>query len=153
MFLFPLILFGMIQMQLSQISCMKQTREFVNTCIFQGEISKELYDDYQHMLSATGLLYEIEIMIKRKNFEPDYRRSSNGSYYFTGEILFYSEDYFGTIQIEEQLHKEGILFLEQGDYVQVDIKNKDRTIGMRLLQGFLPGIPTQMIHIRYGNGV
>lgn len=153
MFLLPICLLGLMQIRISQVYVMDQTAVFVNSCCLRGYISKEMYDDYLQTLNKTGLNYQVNLTIKRKNYEPDYQKGEDGKLYFTGNILTYPEDIFEDSYLLYLLNKQGIIYLQEEDYFKTTVQNLTETAGSRILRSFSPALGRSLLYVEYGGGL
>lgn len=71
--IFPLLYLGMKQDSLTQTIVEVETNSFVQEVRSKGYIDKDMYEGYIENLSATGILYDIEIEHNHNSLEPEYR--------------------------------------------------------------------------------
>lgn len=101
--------------------------EFVDKTRKTGMIKEEDYDILLQKLEATGNVYDVKVTIQYIDENPSKKTSSNVlDSIKIGENIYYVEY---TTQVEEAFMKnDGIIKLESGDYIKVDVENTNRTV-------------------------
>ena len=106
--------------------------EFVDKARTNGNIKQADYDSLLEKLEATGNVYDLRVSIQYIDENPSKKTSSDiADSVKIGENVYYIEY---TTQIEEAFKKtdDGVIKLEAGDYVKVDVQNKNQTLYQNL---------------------
>ena len=115
MFMFPLIDSWDLQDNLSYTVAYAATVDFVDTARNVGYISRELYDNYESKLSATGNTYDISM--EHRRFDEDIANYLNT---YTNEII-------EKIDETDSLGGLAKYKLDKYDYFYVTVKNTNKT--------------------------
>ncbi|MDD1505229.1 hypothetical protein PVA17_21135 [Lysinibacillus sp. CNPSo 3705] len=105
---------------------------FVENVRMKGFITPKMVEDFQQQLQVGNVLYDVEMVHKHKIYTPVYSNTSDLNSY-TGEYKVDYEDFYWT-QIKDYLYGNNgngdipsrVYKLEQGDYFQVEVKNKTK---------------------------
>ena len=106
--------------------------EFVDKARTNGNIKQADYDSLLEKLESTGNVYDLRVSIQYIDENPSKKTSSDiADSVKIGENVYYIEY---TTQIEEAFKKtdDGVIKLEAGDYVKVDVQNKNQTLYQNL---------------------
>lgn len=112
---------------ISQIYISNETTEFVNNIKNKGYITVEMYKRFIQNIDKTNNLYDIQIIHSHRLVEPLVN---------VGGIVeeHYMVRYFNTYQDEilKTFDKGNIYYFSQGDYINVSIKNRNKTLADRI---------------------
>lgn len=116
----------------SKLDVKNITSEFVNQIKISGKLTEDRYNKFLDDLTSEGNTYDIslEFKILDKNSE---NRTSEKSKEIIDEKVYYT---VFTTQIEEELEKNGVYNLKEGDIVFVNVKNTNLTIVQNIKQFF-----------------
>lgn len=112
---------------ISQIYISNETTEFVNNIKNKGYITVEMYKRFIQNIDKTNNLYDIQIIHSHRLVEP----LVNVDGIVEGH---YAVRYFNTYQDEilKTFDKGNIYYFSQGDYINVSIKNRNKTLADRI---------------------
>lgn len=102
--------------------------EFVDKIRMSGSIKQADYDSLLEILETTGNVYDVRVNVHYIDENPAKKTSSDVSDTIKiGENVYYVEY---TKQIEDEFKKtdDGVIKLEAGDYVKVDVENSNQTL-------------------------
>lgn len=138
MFVFPLMSISERNDDISQLSVLTATVEFVDHIRSTGKITLAEYDKYLQTLAATGNSYDVEMTVKILDENPG-KKAAEADIDKIGENIYYSV-YTSQIvsEIEDTKNKNQKL-LKEGDIVSVTAKNTNTTIA-QLLKNFFYSI-------------
>jgi hypothetical protein len=126
---------------------MTEANEFSQKIRESGKVNRQMLDELNQVLQASGLTYEIELEHQQKRFSED-----------EGFMEVYYDGVY-TDRIFEWVETQGAYRLNSGDFFYVRIRNTSRTKGQsfRNILG-IGGMKNSEIYIvsggivRYGNG-
>ena len=128
MFVFPLMTMADKKDDVSTLSIQTATEDFTTTIRTTGKITQDNYDNFSKTLAATGNAYDIDISVQKLDENPSKKETSN--YQTIGENVYYT---MYKSQIMTALNtNNGIMTLNEGDIVNVSVKNTNVTIGQQL---------------------
>lgn len=105
------------------------TTEFVNNIMTTGKLTLENYNKYIQNLEGNGNLYDVDMEFKILDENPG-KKSVQSTKDKIGENVYYS---VYTSQIMDKLNNGGGIYkLKQGDYVYVNVKNKNTTLTQQM---------------------
>lgn len=134
MFVFPLMSISERNDDISQLGVQTATVEFVDNVRSTGTITQNDYDAYVQKIATTGNSYDIELEVKVLDENPG-KKTAQTSQDKIGENIYYSEY---TSQVLEKIEKSTSksMKLKEGDYISVNVKNTNTTIGQMLKNFF-----------------
>ncbi len=129
--IFPLLITANHLDSASQATLQTQMTDFVNQICDTGKITKDEYDKFEEIINGPNS-YNIEIDVKVLDENPTkeiiQRNEQNGGNN-QGENVYVT---YYTSQILEQLDKNGVLLLKEGDQVHISIVNTNKTMAQQL---------------------
>lgn len=134
MFVFPLMSISERNDDISQLGVQTATVEFVDNVRSTGKITEDNYDAYIQKMGATGNSYDVEMEVKVLDENPGKKTAQTTSDKI-GENIYYSE-YTSQILEKVQSSKAKTMKLKEGDYISVNVKNTNTTIGQMLKNFF-----------------
>lgn len=134
MFVFPLMTISERNDDIAQMGVQTATVEFVDNVRQTGRIRMEDYDSYIQTLSATGNSYDVELEVRVLDENPG-KKTAQATSDKIGENIYYSEY---TSQVLEKMNKSNTktMKLKEGDFISVNVKNTNTTIGQMLKNFF-----------------
>jgi Zn finger protein HypA/HybF involved in hydrogenase expression len=72
---------------------------------------------------------------------------------FTGNVMKYYTKYSTEDILKDLYEGSGIYYFKRGDFFQIDIKNRNKTMGTRFLNAFLPVVNDISIQVKYGGAI
>lgn len=141
-FIAPIYYFSVKQDMINQTYVTTATTYFVDSTRNIGYMSKEMYETYIKKLNHTSNIYEINIT--HYEFSLEYAEEYSKHYYTKHE-----ED------ILEQLYsQEERYYFHQGDYLMIQVYNKNKTIATLLSQSILKtNLPVEQVYVVYGGAI
>ena len=132
---------------MSQVYVSNETTEFVNNIKNKGYITVEMYQRYIEVIDRTNNLYDVQIVHSHKIVEPFVNEAEmieEGKY-----IIRFFDTY--TDEILEAFDKGDTYYFSQGDYINVSIRNRNKTLSDHIFS-FLSfrNVPTEKIFVTYG---
>ena len=111
----------------SQIYISNETTEFVNNIKNKGYITLEMYKRFIQNIDKTNNLYDIQIVHSHRLIEPLVNADRIVEEHYTVR-------YYNTYQDEilETFDEGNIYYFSQGDYINVNIKNRNKTLADRI---------------------
>lgn len=111
----------------SQIYISNETTEFVNNIKNKGYITLEMYKRFIQNIDKTNHLYDIQIVHSHRLIEPLVNADRIVEEHYTVR-------YYNTYQDEilETFDEGNIYYFSQGDYINVNIKNRNKTLADRI---------------------
>lgn len=134
MFVFPLMSISERNDDISQLGVQTATVEFVDNVRSTGKITEDNYDAYIQKIAATGNSYDVDMEVKVLDENPGKKTAQTTSDKI-GENIYYSE-YTSQILEKVQNSKAKAMKLKEGDYISVNVKNTNTTIGQMLKNFF-----------------
>ena len=132
MFVFPVMTMADRVNEVSQTDVETLTSEFTNEIKTIGKLTNENYSKFQSDITATGNTYNIELEFKILDENPG-KKTIQTTKDKIGENVYYS---VFTTQIEEELEKNGVYNLKEGDIVYVTVRNTDLTLAQQMKDFF-----------------
>ena len=129
MFIFPIMEIAGKGDEMSQTVVQVAVTDFVNKITTQGKITQFDYNELVQKLYATGNAYDIEIEAQILDDNPR-RATTTNSRNLIGEYKYYSV-YTNTI-LDLVNSEEGEYILKKDDYITVNVKNTNITLGTQL---------------------
>lgn len=129
MFVFPIMEIAGKSDEMSQTVVQVAVSDFVNKVTSQGKITQFDYNELVQKLYATGNSYDIEIEAQILDDNPR-RATATGSSDLIGEYKYYSV-YTNTI-LDSIDSDDGEYILKKDDYIVVNVKNTNITLGTQL---------------------
>ena len=129
LFLAPIQSISQKQDSISQIVVDNETANFVDSIMYSGYISKEMYITFLKKLEKTGNIYKITLCHSRKQVTPGL---SDESHVIQGE---YDVHYINVYEDEimESFNNGDDYTMNQGDYISVKVVNRNKTIGSKVM--------------------
>lgn len=128
MFVFPVVTMAERVETVSQDDIKTITSEFISEIKNTGKLKNEQYNEYMQNLTANGNVYEIELEFKILD-ENSGKKGSQTVKDRIGENSYYS---VFTTQIEEELEKDGVYELKEGDIITVTVRNTNLTFAQQM---------------------
>lgn len=128
MFVFPVMTMAERVNAVSQTDIETLTSEFTNEMKTIGKLTNENYSKFQSNITSTGNTYNIELEFKILDENPG-KKSLQTTQDKIGENVYYS---VFTTQIEEELEKNGVYNLKEGDIVSVTVRNTNLTLAQQM---------------------
>lgn len=112
---------------ISQAYISNETMEFVNNVKNKGYITADMYKRFIYHIDKTNNLYDIQIVHSHRLIEPLINENGTVEEHYTIR-------YFNTYQDEilETFDEGNIYYFSQGDYINVSIKNRSKTLADRI---------------------
>jgi len=132
---------------MSQVYVSNETTEFVNTIKNKGYLTVEMYRRYIEAIDRTNNLYKVQIVHSHKIVEPVVNENE------TIEEGRYITRFFDTYQDEilEEFDKGEVYHFSQGDYINVTVKNRNKTLANQIFSLLsVKNVPTVEIFVTYG---
>lgn len=133
MFIFPMMAMAERTDDVSQLTVQTEIAEFVNTARTTGKITASDYDNLVADLYATGNTYDITMELQVKDENPGKTNALGVDESKIGEDIYYS---VYTSQILDELDKEGVKYMKEGDQLTVKASNTNNTISQMLKNFF-----------------
>jgi hypothetical protein len=153
--LFPLYNLFERQDDMSYVTALRSTTNFIDQIRTKGYIDEEMLHELINDLSTTGNLYTINMEAHRQVFLKDATHT-----YSVGYIIDYTDDIFKYTSsgVENINHngltlKNDVYYLNKGDKVYIEVKNSNVTLATILLNFLKLTDNTEKINIRYGGTV
>lgn len=128
MFLFPVVTMAERVETVAQVDVETITSEFISEIKNTGKLKNEQYNEYIQNLTSNGNIYEIELEFRildensgKKGVQIVKDRIGENSYY----SVF-------TTQIEDELEKDGVYELKEGDIITVTVRNTNLTFAQQM---------------------
>ena len=125
MFILPLTIMTNKSDEIAQTTVQVAVSDFVETVTSQGKITEFDYDTLVQKINATGNTYDIQIEVQIIDDNPRRATSTTDSSQ-TGEYKYYS---VYTNAIMDKISSDGVYELKKDDYVVVNVKNTNLTLG------------------------
>lgn len=132
MFILPLVIMTEKNDEIAQTVVQVAVSDFVETVTNQGRISEFDYSKLVQKISATGNAYDIQIEAQIIDDNPR-RATSTLDSSITGDYKYYSV-YTNTIM--DKLEQNGEFILKKDDYLIVNVKNTNTTLGTQFKNVF-----------------
>ena len=134
MFVFPMMAMSERTDDISQLNVQQILSEFVNTARTTGKITDNAYDKLVADLYSTGNTYDITLEIQVLDENPAKKQSTlMGNETKIGENIRYS---IYTTQIIEEIEKNGVKYMKEGDLLTATAINTNMTISQMLKNFF-----------------
>lgn len=133
MFIFPMMAIAERNDDVSEITVQTEVSEFVNSARTTGKITASDYDKLVADLNTTGNTYDIVIELQVKDENPGKTNALGVDETKIGEDIYYS---IYTSQILDELDKEGVKYMKEGDILTVKASNTNNTISQMLKNFF-----------------
>lgn len=132
MFILPLVIMTDKNDEIAQTVVEVAVSDFVETITNQGEITEFDYSKLVQRISSTGNAYDIQI--EAQIIDDNSRRATSTlDSSKTGDYKYYS---IYTNAIMDKLEQDGVFELKKDDYVIVNIKNTNTTLGTQFKNAF-----------------
>lgn len=132
MFVFPLMTMSDRTDDVSQLAVETTTTEFVDDVRTTGKLTMVKYGKFVENISATGNAYDIEMEIKTLDENPG-KKTTQATATKIGENVYYSRY---TSQISDELERNDVVPLKEGDIFSVSVKNTNATLSQQLKNFF-----------------
>lgn len=132
MFIFPLLSISERGDDISQLSVLTATTEFVDNSRSVGKITMDNYDKLITTINATGNSYDVELEVKVLD-ENIGKKSAWTQGTVIGENVYYS---VYTSQIVESLERDGVYIMKEGDIFSANVKNTNKTLSQTIRSVF-----------------
>ncbi len=132
MFIFPLLSISERGDDISQLSVLTATTEFVDNSRSVGKITMDSYDKLITTINATGNSYDVELEVKVLD-ENIGKKSAWTQGTVIGENVYYS---VYTSQIVESLERDGVYIMKEGDIFSATVKNTNKTLSQTIRSAF-----------------
>jgi len=133
MFVFPMMAMAERTDDVSEITVQTDVSEFVNASRTTGKITLSDYDKLVADLATTGNTYDISIEIQVKDENPGKTNALGVDETKLGEDIYYS---IYTSQILDEIDKNGVKYMKEGDILTVRASNTNNTISQMLKNFF-----------------
>ncbi|MCQ4085595.1 hypothetical protein [Saccharibacillus sp. JS10] len=139
LFMYPLYEQARSQDKLANITIQGAATHFIDRTRTKGYITPTMYEEFNAQLAATGYSYDVELKHMHKLTSPDYSDPANTSTFQNSFTTYYSEFYneqilavlFPNITLPKD-HANRRYTLQVGDYIGIEIVNKNRTAATQL---------------------
>lgn len=147
MFVFPLMTMSEKTDDLAQLSVQIAAKGFLDTVRSTGKIDINDYESFIDKISSTGNTFDIQMEIQVLDENPAVN-TTQAQKAKIGENRYYS---LYTNQIEEQIGKNGAIYLKEGDKFSISVNNTNKTISQILKNFFyqISGNGTYQIRADY----
>lgn len=132
MFIFPLSAIAERNDDVSQMYVKQELDEFVSKVTAKGTLTIDDYEVLEAALESTNNSYDLELTISVKDVNPG-KKSENDK---VGDTTYYSKF---TEQIMNELNSNNIVYLKEGDYIKISVKNANETIS-QMIKNVLYGL-------------
>lgn len=132
MFVFPLIAVSQSGDNVAQLSVQTATTDFVDNIRATGKLTADDYNRFVENIAATNNVYDVELEFKIKDENPG-KKTAQTTYEKIGENTYYT---VYTTQIEDDLERDKVYRLKEGDIVSVNVKNTNMTLSQSLRNFF-----------------
>lgn len=132
MFVLPLTIMANKNDEIAQTVVQVAVSDFVETVTNKGRITEFDYNKLVQKISATGNAYDIQIEAQIIDDNPRRATSTTDSSQ-TGEYKYYS---IYTNTIMDKISRDGVYELKKDDYVVVNVKNTNITLGTQFKNMF-----------------
>ena len=126
---FPLMVSASKKDDVTTMAVQTATTEFTNKIRTTGKITRDDYDNFIYTLGATGEAYEVDITVQKKDENYAKKSTKGGTSTDIGDNV-YLTDY--NTQVMDDLNRNGIYPLNEGDIITVNVKNTSKTIAVQL---------------------
>lgn len=133
MFVFPMMSMSERNDDVAELNVQAAIAEFVNQARNTGKITEAAYDKLVADLNATGNTYEITMEIQVLDENPGKKTDLMGDEKKVGENIYYS---IYTTQIMEELEKNSVKYMKEGDIFSATASNTNSTISQMLKNFF-----------------
>lgn len=150
MFFVPLNSMAQREDEIVQAYVTQETVRFTDAIKNNGYLTGDMYLSFTQNLSKTDNIYEIDLTYEHRVINPVY--SEDGVFQdktATNYENTYSED------IKKALfQEEGIYYFQQGDYISVSVKNREKTLSAKLKELlYRIDMPDTQIYATYGGEI
>lgn len=154
MFMVPITVFALKQDVTIQNYVDDATREFVDISRTTGTISEASYNSLINRLDKTGNVYDVTITDYREKYYP-VQNADGTSDYESGMDAVVNDDILKAIYgTGNGNDATGKYVLHDGDYLKVEVKNRNATLGRKMLSTiFLSRSEGGQIYSSYGGYV
>lgn len=128
MFIFPLLSVSERSDDISQLSVQTATMKFVDNARSVGKITMDNYTELVSTVNATGNSFDIEMEVKILD-ENVGKKSAWTQGIVIGENIYYS---VYTSQIVDELQKNGVYVMKEGDMFSASVKNTNKTLSQTI---------------------
>ena len=132
MFVFPLMTMSDRTDDVSQLTVETATTEFVDDVRTTGKLSLDKYSKFVENISSTGNSYNVEMELKVLDENPG-KKVTQAEPNKIGENVYYSKY---TSQILDELNKQPVYPLKEGDIFSASVKNTNTTMSQQLKNFF-----------------
>lgn len=132
MFIFPLLSVSERSDDISQLTVQTAVTEFVDNSRAVGKITMDNYTELVSTISATGNVFEVDMELKVLD-ENVGKKSAWTQGVVIGENVYYS---VYTSQIIDEMNKNGIYYMKEGDIFSVSVKNTNKTLSQSIRSVF-----------------
>ena len=140
-FLCPLYYMAQKQDMLCQTYLTGSTTYFVDSIRNTGKVTRDMYETFLNELYFTGMHFDILLTC----YEP--------YVLWDGEEPVKKYRIVGQTELIEQLYQEEACFFQAGDYIQIHIRNRTPSLGMKLRNTFLGTDYYGETSVRYGGTI
>lgn len=138
MFIFPMMAMSERNDDVAQLTVDTAISEFVNTSRNTGKITSDNYDKLISQLYATGNSYEVTMELQVLDANPAKKKVSGSGFVASandkmGENVYYS---IYTSQIMDEIDKNSVKLMKEGDILTVKASNTNNTISQTLKNFF-----------------
>jgi len=158
LYIFPIENMLTRQEDVTRVFVLNETTKFVDSVRNLGYITPLMYMQFTQKLSATGLTYDIEMEHMHSSVNPVYIdpvdiTSFQHDYSFH-YMVTYTDEIKETLFPEPPTTGENRYYLSKGDYFNVSVSNRTRTIAAKVQEMLIMAdLPTKRIIINYGGMV
>ena len=132
MFVFPLMTMSDRTDDVSQLTVETATTEFVDDVRTTGKLTLDKYGKFVENISSTGNSYDVEMELKVLDENPG-KKVTQAEPNKIGENVYYSKY---TSQILDELNKQPVYPLKEGDIFSASVKNTNTTMSQQLKNFF-----------------
>lgn len=150
MFFVPLNSMAQKQDEIVQAYVTQETVRFTDAIKNNGYLTGDMYLSFSQSLSKTDNIYEISITYQHRVINPVY--SEDGV--FQDKISVNYENVYSDDIRKALFEGTGTYYFQQGDYISVSVKNREKTLSARLKELlYRIDMPDAQIYAVYGGEI
>lgn len=134
MFAVPMMFTANQNDEITESSIRAIVDEFVNKEATKGKITLEDYNTFVQALNATGNRYDIDMQVQIMGDNPGVKGSATTALNMVGENIRHTE--YNDVIMSSLEGSGNQYLLNKGDYIIVNVKNSNITLGTQLQQLF-----------------
>lgn len=132
MFIVPMMSMSEMTDDISGVVARIATVDFVDTVRKTGRLTEQDYNKFYNTLATTGNAYDIQLKVQVLD-ENASKKTTLSDSNIIGENVYYD---IYTSQIMENVSKNGVLVLKEGDIFSANVKNTNLTIAQQMQNFF-----------------